>query len=267
MISRPVATAPRALLLAIGPLGERAGPWHISNKLIERGYAVTHRHVMAGSSPVQALRAFRACHDIAQYELTAASDYSIGFAMAFAAIVRRARGRLAIAGMNLSRRPFRSGVAPLDHVINRIFGRVDLFIVHSTPEVSQFLHLHRLDAGRFTVVPWGFDLPDVAAPECALPNRPYVAVVGRNNRDFATVARALDGTGIAGVFVGCAQPLPSVDAEIIAYESLPFDQCLGIIRGSLANVIPLNDSSRGAGHITAVAGMALGGPISFPMPM
>lgn len=265
MINKTDSARPRALLLGIGSDGDQGGPWPITRHLVERGYVVTHREVAEGNSPAQVLRALKACRDIAQFDLAAANDYTIGFALALSAFVRRSRARIAIVGMNLSRRPFRLGFAPFDAIADRVFGRLDSIIVHSTPEVAQFVRLHHLDPAKFTVVPWGFDLPAVAdTAVLPLPRTPrFVAMVGRNNRDFATLARALDGTGVAGVFVGCSEALPTVDAEIAVHEALPFDQCLGLIRESLANVISLKDSSRGAGHITAVAGMALGKPHIF----
>jgi glycosyltransferase involved in cell wall biosynthesis len=135
--------------------------------------------------------------------------------------------------------------------------------VHSAPEIGGFVALHRLHPSRFRVVPWGFDLPPVdREPLPGLPPR-YVCVIGRNNRDFAIAAASLAGTGVAGVFVGADESLESSDPDIHCFESLPFDDCLRIMAGALANVILVKDEARGAGHITAVAGMLLERPHIF----
>jgi len=44
---------------------------------------------------------------------------------------------------------------------------------------------------------------------------------------------------------------------------LTMDECLDCIRGAMANVILVQDASRGAGHITAVAALHLGKPTVF----
>ena len=255
----------RILVLSVGDPGEAAQPLTgYGTLLADSGCAVERRVVREGSSPHQVLRGLWLTRDIRSFDAIIVSDYTASFAVAFMAILLRSRAMLAAVGFNLSRRPFRSGRAPIDRIVNRIFGRLDRIVVHSTPEIDQFVALHAMDRARFSVVPWGFDLPPVADDVADLvPAVPYVAMIGRNNRDFEAARRALEGTGIGGVFVGCQDQHPAADTVIRTYPSLPFEQCLGIMRGSLANLIILNDGNRGAGHITAVAGMLLERPHIF----
>jgi glycosyltransferase involved in cell wall biosynthesis len=170
---------------------------------------------------------------------------------------------MVVLSLNLSRRAFHFGFPPLQRMIDRALGRYDTIVVHSSPEIASFVQLHKLDPARFQLVPWGFDLPAIGGAE--FPGLPpaYVCVIGRNNRDFATVAASLAGTGVAGVFVGAGKSLESREPEIRCFESLPFEDCLKIMAGALANVILVKDGTRGAGHITAVAGMLLQKPHIF----
>jgi glycosyltransferase involved in cell wall biosynthesis len=170
---------------------------------------------------------------------------------------------MVIVSLNLSRRPFKFGFRPLQKLVDRALGRYDGIVVHSTPEIAGFAELHDLDRSRFQVIPWGFDLPKVENVELPELPRRYVCVIGRNNRDFATVGKALEDTGIGGVFVGADKSLSSDERDIRCFESLPFPQCLKIMEGALANVILVKDSGRGAGHITAVSGMLLEKPHIF----
>ena len=251
-----------ALLTTTGPAGTKpdlayAGP-------IERaGYEVDQRLIREASSVRQLLETLRIGPAIRKYNLVVANEYSTALGLGLLAILFGARARMVVVSLNLSRRPFKFGFRPLQKIVDRAFGRYDAIVVHSTPEVAGFVDLHRLDPSRFKVIPWGFDLPPFdSATITDLPSD-YVCVIGRNNRDFATVAAGLKGTGVAGVFVGADLSLASADPDIRCFKSLPFEDCLKILSGALANVILVNDATRGAGHITAVSGMLLGKPHIF----
>ena len=257
-----MANPPRALLTTTGPRGSEASlPFA---PLLERsGYTVDQRLIAEASSGRQLLATLRIGPAIRDYDLIVANEYSTALGLGLLAILFGAKARMVVVGLNLSRRPFKFGFRPLQNVVDRAFGRYDAIVVHSTPEIAGFVDLHRLDPSRFKVIPWGFDLPAFdRATITDLPPR-YVCVIGRNNRDFATVAAGLKGTAVAGVFVGAGPSLASDDPDIRCFESLPFEDCLKILSGALANVILVNDSTRGAGHITAVSGMLLGKPHIF----
>ena len=255
----------RILVISIRDAGDVGQPLTgYSALLADSGCGVEQRVIREGSSPRQVLRALWLTRDVRSFDAVIASDYTGAFAVAIMALLLRSRALLIAVGFNLSRRPFRSGQAAIDRIVDRVFARLDRIVVHSTPEADQFVALHTLDRRRFSVVPWGFDLPPVADDVAALvPRTPYVAMIGRNNRDFEAAALGLQGTGIGGVFVGCGDLQAAGDTELRTFPTLPFDQCLGIMRNAIASLIILNDGNRGAGHITAVAGMLLERPHIF----
>ena len=227
------------------------------------GYRVDQRLIPEANSLRQLLSTLRIGSAVRNYDLIVANEYSTAIGLGLLARFFRSRARMVVVGLNLSRRAFKTRIGPLQRIIDKALGRYDAIVVHSRPEVTNFVELHQLDRGRFRVIPWGFDLPAYdSATVTDLPAR-YVCVIGRNNRDFATVAEGLKGTGVAGVFVGAGASFQSTEPEIRCFESLPFEDCLKIMSGALANVILVKDSTRGAGHITAVAGMLLAKPHIF----
>lgn len=252
---------PLALLTTTAPRGTiaslpYAGP-------LEHGYQVEQRVITESSSVRQLLSTLRIGGQIRRYGLIVANEYSTAIGLGILAVLFRARARMVVLSLNLSRRPLKLRIPLLQRLIDRALARYDAIVVHSQPEVDAFVALHKLDASHFHVIPWGFDLPPVdREPWPGLPAR-YVCVIGRNNRDFATAAEALRGTGVAGVFIGTGSSLESGAPGIQCFESLPFNDCLKIMAGALANVILVKDEARGAGHITAVAGMLLERPHIF----
>jgi hypothetical protein len=253
---------PSALLTTTAPHGT-AQPLPYAVLIEQAGYRVEQRVVPESSSLRQLLSMLRIGHRIRNYSVIVANEYSTAIGLGILAVLFRSRARMVVLSLNLSRRAFRFGFPPLQRMIDRALGRYDAILVHSSPEIASFVELHKLEPSRFQLVPWGFDLPAVDGPE--VPGLPtcYVCAIGRNNRDFATVAAGLTGTGVAGVFVGADKSLESPEPDIRCFESLPFKDCLKIMSGALANVILVNDATRGAGHITAVAGMLLQKPHIF----
>lgn len=162
-------------------------------------------------------------------------------------------------GLNQSRRLL---TQPLVHQIaNHLFARSDLVVTHSQAESHQFQQIHQIHAEKFRFVRWGFDLPAVDAAPFSAPE-PYVCLVGRNNRDIETFARACQQIGLRGEVISA--PLPNEQVVRLAsmgvtvHANLSFERCLACLRDSLFSAVLLKDDSRGAGHITMVAAMLLG---------
>ena len=253
---------PLALLTTTAPRGTVASLPYAA-PLEQAGYTVEQRVIVESSSLRQLLYTLRIGARIRRYRLIVANEYSTAIGLGLLALLFRAKARMVVLSLNLSRRAFKFPFPPLQHLIDGALRRYDAIVVHSQPEVAGFVALHGLSASRFHVIPWGFDLPEFdREPLPGLPPR-YICVIGRNNRDFATAAAALAGTGVGGVFVGAPKNFESGDPEIRCFESLPFEDCLRIMAGALANAILLKDETRGAGHITAVAGMLLERPHIF----
>jgi hypothetical protein len=194
-------TKPLALLTTTASDAHPSTQLPYAAAIEEAGYRVEQRTIREAGNARQFLSTLRIGSRIRRYGLIVANEYSTALALGLLATTFRATGRMVVLSLNLSRRPIRTAFSPLQRLVDRALGRFDTIVVHSSPEVDQFVHLHKLDRSRFHVVPWGFDLPAIEGPEMAgLPPR-YVSVIGRNNRDFGTVETGLKGTGVVGVFV------------------------------------------------------------------
>jgi hypothetical protein len=199
---------------------------------------------------------------ISQYELVITNEYFSSFGLNLRLLVTRCRTKHAIVGLNQSRRLLRTDIPWIDSMVNYVFKRSDLVIVHSRSEVELFNRRHEIPRSRFFFSLWGYDPPQIASTRFARWPRKYVCSVGRNNRDFATFCEACEGLEVDGIIItsGSASLPEGIPPNIYVFRELSTDETLDCIRNATASVILLKDDSRGAGHITAVATMFIGTP-------
>lgn len=162
-----------------------------------------------------------------------------------------------VVGLNVSsNRTLSTGQPALNRLANKLFfGRVDMAVVASKPEADIFARAHDIPRDRFSFVHWAYDLPQIEGRFDPPSDRPYFCLIGRNNRDHKTFCAALEGLDADGVIIGQQMPDIALGPNITAHAQIPFGDCISCIRGSLANVIIVNDADRGAGHITLVTGL------------
>ena len=101
-----------------------------------------------------------------------------------------------------------------------------------------------------------FDLP----PQ---PIEDYIIAAGRSYRDYATLARAVAGTGIRTMIV-CGKSGPGVSPlppEIEVVTDIPLEELSRRIAASRALVLPLFDRRISTGQSVLLQGMALGRPV------
>lgn len=195
-------------------------------------------------------------------DVVVSNEYRRAFLVNLALILTRSRAPHLVLGMNLSARPIVSRHAVIQRLIDRIFARSSAIVVHSTKEAEFFTELHHLPVGRFCFGHWGFDLPLTDSDRFDSEAKPFVCMIGRNNRDLETFADAVQRAGIAGIAVvpGYMHLDPALEKGLKIYRDLPMADCISCIRNAAANVTLLRDGSRGAGHITVVTAMHLGIP-------
>lgn len=200
------------------------------------------------------------------------TSYSLTFAVLVFQMLTFSRARHVSVSLNLSRRPLKFGNHLVNALINRMFARLDLVIVHSMHEVDLFHDLHAIDREKFVFVHWGYDLPRIDSTRFDTHPQPYFCMIGRNNRDRATFLAALKDLPAQGVLIGPAYaPVDpaTVPDNVDVFYDIPGSDCLNCIKNSCANLILVNDENSGAGHITAVHTMHLGIPqiVSDAMPL
>jgi len=232
--------------------------------LEDRGWQVTKAPVSYSAPLLGIWEVFR-LRGLADYDVVAAAEYYLTWALCLRLLLSK-RPKVAALTFNQSRRLLLTGLRPLDSLLNGIWRRSSLFLVHSRDEAARFAKVHDIPKDRFVFSHWGYDLPDHDPKRTKLPNEPYVVMIGRNNRDLATFCAAVERAGVKGVLVTAAymlkrQPLASPDVLILADLSL--EECLNYIAGSFAHLVLVVDADRGAGHISSVSAMLLGKPQIF----
>lgn len=202
--------------------------------------------------------------DLKGYDLIVSSEYFIGFGINLRLRLAGAKTPHILWGLNQSRRAF--DTQGTKRFVSWVFNRSTRIVVHSRHESLLFASLHDIAEDKFRFVHWGFDLPQVRPGKYADPQRgPYVCLIGRNNRDIATFCAGLEGTGIRGIVITSRLPDDERDelsrfTHIEVHQDLAMNDCLDCMRSALANVVLVNDNTRGAGHITMVAAMLMGKP-------
>ena len=207
-------------------------------------------------------------HDLASYDVAAASEYFLTWALCIRTIfMRHAPKVVALSFNQSSRRLVLTGFRPLDWLLNRFWRRLTMLVVHSHAEATLFAKLHDIPADRFVFSHWGYDLPAYGRVELRAGGEPYVTMIGRNNRDLRAFCQAVRQAGVNGVLITASymverDPITPPDGVEILVDR-PMDECLNYVAGSFAHLVLVTDAERGAGHISAVSAMLLGKPQIF----
>jgi hypothetical protein len=260
----------RILLLALGPKSKEPELPRFLERLCAMGHHAEVRRVPEAKSYWQVAEAFLISRDIAEFDLVIANEYFSAFGLCLRSFVSRCRTKVAVIGFNVSRRYLSTRFRPLNRVLNRVFRQLSLIVVHSRAEQELFSRVHDLPIDLFEVVLWGYDLPTSFQSRggrwrSPFEGRRFVSMIGRNNRDFKTLHRAVAGTDVPAVLVTSSlnKPEPGGSELVRVLYDLSFDECLDVTQQSAVSITLLNDDLRGAGHITVVSAMHLGRPQVF----
>lgn len=235
----------------------------LEQQLAKRGY--THETSGLGTErgPVILVRALLLRKKLSNYEFIMTSEYFASFGINLRLLLTFSKTKHVTIGLNQSRRLLKTGFRPVDRLIDLVFRRTDLVIVHSRREAELFNRIHRIPANKFYFSLWGYDLPTTAATRFSAWPKRYVCLVGRNNRDIDTFINAVTGLDIDGVVITSVHqsaPAAPVPPNVHLFRDLPLDETLDCIKNAAANLVLLKDNERGAGHITIVAAMFSGTP-------
>src|SRR5262245_6380925 len=153
---------------------------------------------------------------------------------------------------------------PLLTIARAIFPDVGLFVSYSQAERQLLGHRYRIPPSRFPSLHWAVQPPkaDGSPPDYAGEPGSYLCCIGRNNRDFETLFEAVRGLKTRIVAVCAADRLKraSVPENVIVRTELSPEECTRLLAGAAASIVPLQDASTGAGHMTIVSAMQLGLP-------
>lgn len=204
------------------------------------------------------MRSFLVPRRLSGYDVIVTSEYFASFGMNLRLLLSGARTRHVTVGLNQSRRLLKIGIGWIDMLADAVFCRTDLVVVNSRREAELFAELHRIPPERFFFSPWGFDLPSVTPSRFSRWGRPYVCLVGRNNRDIEAFVAAVTGLEVDGVVITSQRHRPSEPPppNVHVFCDLPMDETLDCIRNAAANAILLRRRPYHGGGCDARRGAA-----------
>lgn len=242
--------------------GDEGGPF--AKTLEERGWQVTKAPV-SYSAPLLGMWSVFRRRDFGRYHVVAAAEYYLAWALCLRLLFSK-KPKVAALTYNQSRRLLRTGFRPVDWLLNRVWRRSSLFLVHSSDEAGLFGKIHEIPENRFVFSHWGYDLPAYDSIKTKLPSEPYVTMIGRNNRDLATFCAAVERAGVKGVLITADYMLeryPVRSHNVLVLADRTMEECISYVAGSFAHLVLVVDPKRGAGHISSVSAMHLGKPQIF----
>jgi glycosyltransferase involved in cell wall biosynthesis len=234
-----------------------------TEELGRRGFEYEYNSLRTESTFKILSKSFFVRARLSDYDLIITKEYFASFGVNLRLLLTRARTKHVTIGLNQSRRLLKSSLGPINRLIDAIFNRTNLMIVHSRREATLFNQIHNIPADKFHFLFWGFDLPQTTPTRFSAWPKRYVCFIGRNNRDVETFIRAVTGLDVdAVIIVPASQRIDREDlsSNIHLFLDLPFNETLDCIKNAAANVILLKSDDRGAGHITVVAAMFAGTP-------
>ncbi|HZT03161.1 MAG TPA: glycosyltransferase family 4 protein [Steroidobacteraceae bacterium] len=226
------------------PYPEQAASWHQRGQTTPAGEWLTHLRYMR-SAAARRYDGIITCFP--QLTLTAASVLRLSL---------NTRTRLIGWHFNLGSLtpPWKGRVA------GALLGRVDRFIVHASDEVSSYAKWLHLPASRFRFVPFQRGVVEPVGPSPI--TRPYIVSMGSANRDYATLAKAVAGTGIRTVIIAKRSFLEALpdSPELIKLHGLTYAECHAILGEAVINIVPITDSRTASGQVTFLTAMRMGVP-------
>ena len=138
---------------------------------------------------------------------------------------------------------------------------VDRFIVFSVIEKHLYSEGLGLPADRFEMIQWSVAKPEFDKNLPALHAGDYIAAIGGEGRDYATLFKAMKQlTDIKLVVVGTAKSLEGLESteNITALTDIPYEQAINIANHALFLILPLESREIPCGHGTLITQFNLG---------
>jgi glycosyltransferase involved in cell wall biosynthesis len=144
--------------------------------------------------------------------------------------------------------------------MRRAFAHTDRFTVYSHMERELYAKTFGVPIDRFIFSRWGVGTP-LPMPGPRTVAGPYVAAIGGEARDYATLCEAARRLpGVSFVLVVRPYSLDGFDVpdNVEVRVNLPWNDAWSLIWHSEAALVPLRSSRTPNGHVTIVGGMHLG---------
>jgi glycosyltransferase involved in cell wall biosynthesis len=138
---------------------------------------------------------------------------------------------------------------------------VDRFVVHSTGEIGILSEFLDLPNGKVDFVP--LQRAPIAIEASEELNAPFITAMGSANRDYATLFKALEISGLPCHVVASPRALEGlpIPRNVSVEHGLDPAECHRIVQRSRFTVVPLLDPLIASGQVTVVESMRMNKPI------
>ena len=128
--------------------------------------------------------------------------------------------------------------------------RVDIFIVYSTREITNYSAMLALPRERFVFVPFTEELVDPQFSEDE--HDPYVLSMGTANRDYRALIDAVTALGFPTIIVAGAHAVSGLDIppNVTIRSNLSLAECHELCQKARVNVVPLDTDETASGQVT-----------------
>jgi glycosyltransferase involved in cell wall biosynthesis len=144
--------------------------------------------------------------------------------------------------------------------MRRAFAHTDRFIVYSHIERELYSRTFGVPADRFVFMRWGI-APPISLPNPRTIDRAYVAALGGEARDYATLCEAARRLpAVPFVLIVRPHSLKGLDipGNVEVHVNLPWQDAWSLVWHAEAALVPLRSSRTPNGHVTIVGGMHIG---------
>ncbi len=145
-------------------------------------------------------------------------------------------------------------------VQRRILAGVDCILVFSRNELADYVQLLGIPKERFHFL---YYHTNIIQPRRIAGHEGYVFAAGNAGRDYATLLKALEGTGIPLIIVTSPKRMKGLPppAGVKIFYDIAYLDYLDLLAKAQVVVVPLKSRLRSVGMVVMLEGMALGKPV------
>lgn len=140
------------------------------------------------------------------------------------------------------------------------FASVDVIFVSARSEIMTYSNRLGISEDRIKFLPFH---TNIVNPEIVNGNRSYILSAGKTGRDYATLARAVEGLKVKVVVVSNRNLVHGIDfpPNVEVHIDIPYEKYLYYLYNCSLVVVPLRKHLKSTGQVVFLEAMALGKPI------
>lgn len=251
-------------ILVLTPFAEKDWVW-LSKYFPEHQWTIINNDLFGKKHPSWLIKALYSVKNVADYDIVISHHPYMTFfiALALTLTLKNKKTKHYAFSFNHGNGRFFKGL--MLKIAKIIFKSTSGFVVYSETERDIFNKRYDIPFDKLSFCHWAVNQPEVEEyPQDYITDaKPYICCMGRNNRDFETFLEVMEKNQNIKAIIVCPKERISrnnIPENVIIKNNISLKESMTILANSYASVVPLQDASTGAGHITIVSAMQLGIP-------